>query len=684
MSEDKRTLLINRDQLLGRRRIAPRVVESSDVTRHRGVLLGVLGGILGAGGAIAFTEMAGVDTTTPRPLSRPHREAKLECASCHRPDVTKAVEACSSCHGEQLPAREPHVALAKSGALTCTTCHNIHIHDAGVTLKPDGSRIRYRDDQDVDLDKSLAVQTADKTTSVPIVPASACGGCHDPKDKRDPVAGCLIDGQSGGSRPTVCFDEHRSVLAGVTSGRSAAWEAARDAAVQQPEIEAGEGKKSVPAMLWVGSGLFLGFAAFGARRGISYLANRKVKKELTKEAVLPAVRQKLPQINTNTCIGCHACVDACPYDVLEVHNYVSVVVRPDDCCGLTLCEQKCPNGSLIVTDGEILGDRPRMSDDLESLDTPGVFLAGDLTGLPLIRNAINQGAHVVQTIQRSLQGTPPMQNVHDLVIVGAGPAGISAALQAKKLGLNYMVLEQGSVAESIRSFPRGKLVFDQPLGLPLIGDLWLEKATKEELLAKWMRAVHREKLPLHEQHRVTGLQVGQGYHHIGFTGPNGEGGVATKRVLLAFGRRGSPRKLKVEIPTDAESFVHYSLADARSFAGQRVLVCGLGDVAMETAVALANQPGTQVSMSYRGDDFKRGKTKNIQLTRRMIESGRIKMHWGTEVESVVQSRTTLKSPAGSIPIDNDALFVMIGNIAPWKFLEAMGVRRVGSEQGHAA
>lgn len=682
-------LVSERRSEVGRRRVAPKAVETSDVTRHRGVLPATIVAVVAALIAVAVSWATGSSLRESRPLSRPHRVAGLTCESCHPSGerLDEAVNACTGCHGDHTSQRAGHASLAQDGTLRCTSCHETHGADNGVTFGADGSVVRYGHGGDLTVDVVPYFTPLEQHVTVPVPEASRCAACHSLSEASDPIAPCLTPAHAslGERRPVMCLDEHRDVFLATAQGRTAAWEAARQVALLAPTVDAPSVEQARgTAGLWVGSGMLAGLLTLGAHRLVTRLRRRPPRTtELPQHAVLPSKVVRLPQINTNTCIGCHACVDACPYDVLEVHNYVAQVVRPDDCCGLTLCEQRCPNGSLVITDGDPIEDRPHMSNDLQSIDSPGVYLAGDLTGLPLIRNAINQGAHVVRTIAASI-GPRRGGSMLDLVIIGAGPAGMSAALEAKRQGLRHCVLEQGSVAESIRSFPRGKLVFDQPLGLPLIGDLWLQKATKEELLAKWLRIVHTEQIAVYEGHRVLGVErvsggPPSGHLVVRYLSPDGQPmALETRRVLLAFGRRGSPRKLSVEIPDAALSHVHYSLADARSFANQRVLVLGLGDVAMEAAIALAKQPGTQVSVSYRGDDFKRGKTRNIAEVKRLAAAGRIRLLFGTEVGSVEPGRVTLISPEGPIAIDCDAAFVMIGTIAPWQFLEACGVKRVSN------
>ena len=692
-----------------RGRAARRAETTSDVTRFRGFLPAAIAAALTTAlSALAMPPPGG--HASPGPLARPHAKASLTCAKCHGPDDApkKPDEACAGCHGPHPSTRKGHARLQQKGALRCSNCHTIHRNDQGVVFRPGEDAIRFAPGAESSLDLPDSRASLGPAT-VPIVTVSSCERCHNPSKAQDPIARCLVPGQEklGPDRPTVCFDEHQVALpddvAPKVTGtgkpavcakqhsedRAVLWDAAREVAITDPVLT--RPVVGNLAWVWLGTGMFAFGLTFGFVRGGRSLFDRirRGKPAATPEALVkPQTRVRLPQINTQTCIGCYACVDACPYDVLDVQKYVAVVVRPEACCGLTLCEQRCPNGSLRVTDGETIGDRPRMGENLESLDTPGLFLAGDITGLPLIKNAILQGSLAVDKVAASLEsegawsgsGDKPL----DLLIIGAGPAGISAALRAKELGLSFQVVEQGDVAQSIRSFPRGKLVFDQPLELPLTGKLWLEESTKEELLSHWMRIIRKADLPIYQDTRMTGIERDAQKKIFRVVTEPREGGASrtrlSRRVLVAIGQRGTPRRLPIEIDPEYETRVHYHLADARSFEGKRVIVVGLGDVAMETALALGRQPGTTVTVVHRGKSFTRGKARNIDELERMVDTGRVSLRFDSEITAIAKDRATLRTPRGDDRVAYDAIFVMIGSIPPWNTLRSIGVRAVADEE----
>ncbi|HMJ14960.1 MAG TPA: NAD(P)-binding domain-containing protein, partial [Polyangiaceae bacterium] len=140
------------------------------------------------------------------------------------------------------------------------------------------------------------------------------------------------------------------------------------------------------------------------------------------------------------------------------------------------------------------------------------------------------------------------------------------------------------------------------------------------------------------------------------------------------GRRGTPKKLDGIIAPDVQSRVHYSLSDARSFAGQRVVVVGLGDMALEAAVALARQPGTHVTLVHRGADLNRGKARNVEQVKHLCRSGALSMLWQTSVQEVGPARLTLAGPEAAHAQDYDALFVMIGGVPPRDLLQSCQIR----------
>ncbi|MFV8752868.1 NAD(P)-binding domain-containing protein [Nannocystaceae bacterium ST9] len=702
-----RPLIEQRAPLAARRRSAPKLERSSDVTRPRGWLFGSAAGALGLLLALAIDLGSGRPLAPGRSYGRAHAQAGLTCETCHRTGEGEVrpepSTACRECHVDKRSVRAPHAKQIAAKTLQCTTCHPIHAGMGGVGFVPGAAPVRFRDGVEVPLDEGqlgrevfeLAPSGAASfaPTSVVLVEVAACANCHRVARDDDPMAHCRLGDRHGPRDPVVCFDEHQTLAVAAASERASLWELAREAAaIELPAGTIDPTPNPLGRMaLWLG--MSLGFAGIGlaSRRAWARRRDRIELATIERAAtgpdpqspdaskpdpaarLRPAERRRLPTVDTTTCIGCSACVDACPYDVLDIRNYVAIVARPDDCCGLTLCEQRCPNGSLVIHEGERLPDLPRLDDRLEAQGAPGIHLAGDITGLPLIRNAINQGAHAVRAIAPLLRSAPRVE--HELIIVGAGPAGISAALEAKRLGLRYLVLEQASAAESIRSFPRGKLVFDQPLGMPMVGDLWLRESSKEELLGKWLRIIRSEALVIREGVRVTGVErPGPGVLVVTTSGGDR---FACARVLLAFGRRGTPRKLDIPIPDAMLDHVHYSLADARSFAGRRVLILGLGDVAMEAAIGLAGQPDTKVTISYRGGEARRGKRRNVDELARLVRKGRVELLLRTEIEAIGPGRVRLRGGQGVIEREVDSVFVMIGSVPPKGLLDAFGVAMTG-------
>lgn len=661
------------ERMGGSTRAAPRAESTSDITRFDGLALGlfVMVAVLGLGFRLGTTDPA-QGSGASRALMPMHRRAALTCARCHQPGSHGFTEVrCEGCHGERGSTRPGHQRALASGGMTCLSCHREH----------DGVAVSSQALASGSGHENAGTRSTpdDGLGTVPVIAAERCQACHRSRDTTDPAARCWTQGWS------VCFDEHRRITApgsGTTRAsaqRIALWAEARRR-VQAHTLDGDESPRW-PAWGWILLGLGLGGAStFGWRSRTRVRSSVEGNPDEHRQAVQPPDQVRRPRINTMTCIGCSACVDVCPYDVLELRNYVATVARPDDCCGLTLCAQRCPNGSLVMEAGPPQSLGPPVDERLQSRSVDGLFLAGDLTGLPLIRNAINQGAFAMRSAVESLDRGQVDSWDAQVIVVGAGPAGLSAALQAQTMGIATMVLEQGSVADSIRSFPRGKLVFDQPLGVPKVGDLWLEESTKEALLAQWVRIVRQHGLPVVEDQRVTSVRrQARGDFEIHVDTGSGPRIYRCGRVVLATGRRGTPRHLPIPLADALSHRVHYGLADAASLAGQRVIVVGLGDVAMEAIVALARQPNTSVVVSYRGTAPRRGKRRNIAAVERLVAAERIEMLWNSEIVAVNPDAIRFKIGDRIEERAWDRMLVMIGNVAPWAFLSACGVEKTKHE-----
>lgn len=620
------------------------------------------------GAGVAAASAAALDRVAPVSADAPHRASAVECRSCHGDGDRGAPpdSLCTSCHGAQAHRpRAAHGAASRAGELACRSCHVVH-GGRGLSLAPSGAATYWDGASIADGGAHRALGLA---AHVPLVALSRCSPCHDPSRGDDPVARCVAPGVD----QSVCFDEHvaargqSDALPAPTRARerarAVAHQVARELTVSAPPPSAPTPPRANLAGALVPAAL--GAAAWIWRR------RRRASKPAGQPAGSPPPRgRRLPVVRASTCLGCSACVDACPVDVLAVVAYRAEVVRPEACCGLALCLDACPNGSLSLTEGASADDIPPVGANFESTLVPGVFLAGEITGVPLIKNAINQGARAMEEAHRSLACGGP-EGLIDVLVVGAGPAGLSAALRGRELGLRVVVLEQSSLAATVLSFPRGKIVHDPPLALPLEGSLWLAEGTREELLAAWRRLARLHRLDIREHERVDGLEA----RDRSFLVRTSRGQLEARRVLVATGRRGTPRESGIEVAADAVSRVAHALTDAAAYRGEHVLIVGLGDSAMEAAIALERQPGTRVTLVHRGSGFDRGQARNRQQVRALVAGGRIDLRTRTRVRSVERAKATLESlDSGEISeLAVDRVLTLLGGGSPADLLRALGL-----------
>ena len=318
-------------------------------------------------------------------------------------------------------------------------------------------------------------------------------------------------------------------------------------------------------------------------------------------------------------------------------------------------------------------DIPLVGEDFQT-NVAGIFIAGELGGMGLIRNAIEQGRQALEAI-RHVRGIGQGDDL-DVVIVGAGPAGLSASLGALQHKLRFVTVEQESLGGTVAHFPRGKLVMTSPATLPIIGKVKFTETTKEALLKFWEDVVQRTGLTIQYQERVDEIIPETGM----FTVKTNRNTYRTRAVLLAIGRRGTPRKLDVageELPK-----VVYRLIDPEQYRGQHVLVVGGGDSALEAAASIAEQADTHVTLSYRADAFGRAKEKNRARIAAAEQSGRLRVLFKSNVKEIQRQHVVLDQEGQMIELDNHAVIVSAGGVLPTPFLQKIGIR-VDTKHGTA-
>ena len=405
-----------------------------------------------------------------------------------------------------------------------------------------------------------------------------------------------------------------------------------------------------------------------------YMSRHKRKEQSHKEEFRKAVATGLaepqslhPVIDPLRCIGSGSCARACPEEALGIINGKAVLTNGAACIGHGACLKACPVEAIKLVFGtEKRGvDIPSVRPNFES-NVPGIFIAGELGGMGLIRKAAEQGRQAVDSIKARKLDVPAD---YDVVIVGSGPAGISAGLSAIQHGLRYKLIEQeDSLGGSVYHYPRNKIAMTAPVKLALIGSVKMGEVQKETLLDFWNNVVEKTGLQLSFRERMENVERRA---DGGFVVHTDKAQYSTRSVLLAIGRRGSPRKL--DVPGEESSKVVYRLVDAEQYRGASVMVVGGGDSALEAALALAEQPDTRVSLSYRGEAFARVKAKNRLRLEEAQKAGRVQVLLSTQVKSIQAHSVTIAANGRTEELPNDAIIVCAGGVLPTPLLQKVGI-----------
>ncbi len=375
-----------------------------------------------------------------------------------------------------------------------------------------------------------------------------------------------------------------------------------------------------------------------------------------------------PVVDSARCVGCGECVKACPEResrVLSLIDGKAELMNPGDCIGHGACRTSCPVGAITLVFGTATRgvELPVLSADFET-SIPGIFVAGELGGMGLIRNALAQGAQAAQAVASRGRRR---QSMADILIVGAGPAGFAASLTAKSLGMRYVTIEQESLGGCVYQYPRAKVVVTSPVEVPLIGTVRITETSKEALLEFWRDVERRTGVEIHYGERVESVAPRNG----GLVVRTTRARYAASAVLLATGRRGSPRKLGV--PGEELPKVVYGLVDPEQYAGQRVLVVGGGDSALESAASIAESTDATVAICYRGESFVRAKSRNRQRIELARRAGRLHVLLKSQVRRIVADAVILEKAGRLLRIPNEAVIVAAGGIVPTEFLRNVGI-----------
>ena len=351
-----------------------------------------------------------------------------------------------------------------------------------------------------------------------------------------------------------------------------------------------------------------------------------------------------PVVDEGSCIRTGACIAACPEkDILGIRNGKATTINASQCIGHGACFHACPTQAITLCIGtEKRGvDLPHMDEHFES-NIPGIYIAGELGGMGLIKNAVEQGRQSVENIVKSLK---------------------------KNHQVNARTLEQDTLGGAVFTFPRSKIVMTSAMDLPLYGKVKLYETSKTELLHLWKDVLRKNNISIRENAKVEVIEQENDHFKVGIL--SGEQFTA-KTVLLAIGRRGTPRKL--EIPGETLEKGAYRLLEPELISGKEIMIVGGGDSAIESALMLADE--NKVTISYRSGAFSRIKPMNQERIRHAVDTGKVNMLFNTSPAVITADSVILNATnaGGELKITNDLVYIFAGGELPAQFLQKIGLQ----------